>query len=117
MSDSNSTYKLTVEVNTHEQHVASETQYGVRWPDGDITWGVINGDANWGKRIYLSDVVRKEFKRDEIKEISPYSVENWNRLTRERSMAAKLDEKAYLEMHTFVHRTLMLSATAPAEVK
>ncbi|QWY82816.1 hypothetical protein PP641_gp076 [Arthrobacter phage SilentRX] len=112
----NTTYDLTVKVSTHNQQVTSETQYGVQFPDGSITWGIINPTAGAYHQIHVVDLVRDQHPMLVVKGVSGQSVHNWKELLKRRADEARIDIADYAEMHTLMKRTLMLSATAAEEV-
>lgn len=105
MSKDTNTNPLTVDVPVYTEGMHVTTQYGCRFPNGDIEWAVWKDYAGtqWG----FDNVVKRS---------NPSSVERWGTTLKRRADAANIPLDEYAEAHTFVKRTVILGTTAPEDV-
>lgn len=108
MSDTTSA-PLTLSVHNYQPGVETLTQYGVRFPDGTITWARI--ETNRNRDIIIADLVPHP---GEI--VGAYSRMDWDELLKHRAERAKLDLAEYTNGHDFVKRTLVIAITAFEDV-
>jgi hypothetical protein len=104
-----STSPLTVEVPTDAEKIISQTQYGVRWPNDEITWGLVDLGSGY-RNIHITDLIPG------APGVSIYSKENWDKLMKDRAEKAMMGLDTYTALHKFVKRTVVLAVTAPEEV-
>lgn len=100
----------TIELHDNEPTIASFTQYGVRFPDGEINWTMIDRGSDY-KNIWISDLVPGGAYK------SRYSKDNWAEMLKSRAEKAKLSLQKYTEMHEFIQRTVMVAVTAAEGAK
>ncbi|ALY10617.1 hypothetical protein FDH86_gp082 [Arthrobacter phage Tank] len=104
--------ETTVLIPNEVASTESITQYGVRWPDGTISWHVAKEvDTTRNNQVWVSDLIEDSG----IREVSSLSKQNWDKMLDLRSQQAKIDYDTYADMHTFLKRTLVVAVTA-AEV-
>lgn len=115
-TDSKATYALTIPVSIHNQQIINETQYGMKFPDGTIRWGMLDPNIGDYHAVAFKDIAAAERGISVGSAGASYSVQNWATYLKKQATAANISVEDYAEMHTLVKRTLVLAATAAEEV-
>lgn len=101
------TYDTTITVPVEDEKVTTDTQYGVRWPNGEISWHMIDGGSN-SRHIFFRALAERES--------TSLSAMNWKTLLDQRADKAKVDREVYESQHTFIKRTIVVAVTRPENV-
>ena len=104
------TDNVTITVPNSEAKITSETQYGVRFPNGEITWGIIDRGSNY-RNVFIGDLIPGA-----APQVSDKSRANWEEMLKVRADKAQINVDSYAEMHTFVKRSITVAVTAPEDV-
>lgn len=100
------TTDLTIKVSDYEVGTNITTQYGMRFPDGHISWTTVSGTRSMER-------INVQF----IHEGTHGEPERWERSLKERASAARIDLDQYKEGHEVVKRTVILVTTDIEDVQ
>jgi hypothetical protein len=102
-----SSTNTTVAIKDNEQHLVTETQYGMRFPDGTINWehGFMTGR---GQRVHWGQLTKSEYTQDG---------NNWDAHLKSMAEAAHIDPAKYARQHQLVKRTIVVAVTEAEDVK
>lgn len=103
------TDNVTITVPNSEAKVTSETQYGVRFPNGQITWGIIDRGSSY-RNVFISDLIPGATNKR-----SDRSESNWGEMLTNKADKAQISLDDYVKMHSLVKRTITIAVTAPED--
>jgi hypothetical protein len=86
-------------------HAHTETQHGMKFPDGTITWGD-SRNSQYGPVNFTG-----------LFNGNKYDVANWASRMRSLANNARIELEKYEAMHSFVKRTIILAVTGTEDVE
>lgn len=89
----------TIEIPDEEVAIQSHTGYGMRYPNGEVSWGSDNGISF---KLLAEEVIGAKTQ--------------WVSLVARRAEGANINPVKYLEQHQLIKRTITVAITAPEEV-